>query len=82
MRAVRIVSAALLIAAAAGCTTREEPAPAYIPPSASTRVPPERSYLDPGPLPGRGGPGYVRDNLTSTPRQTDSFGNDLLPRSP
>jgi hypothetical protein len=67
---------------AAACTTQEAPEPIT-----STTVQgaplPQRSYLDAGPAPLSGGrPNYVRDNLTSSTRQTDFFGNDVLPRTP
>jgi hypothetical protein len=46
-----------------------------------TSVPPQRSYLDPGPVPTRGdGPNYVRSNIAGSPNTDDRFGSDLLPR--
>jgi hypothetical protein len=85
MKPIRIVSIALLLAAA-GCTPREEVAPSYATPTyapqGTSGLPPERSYLDPGPAPSRGGPNYLRENAASPPRQTDMFGNDVVPRIP
>lgn len=79
MRKMRTILLALATAALAACTTQEaarEPAA----PATTIATPQQRSYLDPGPAPARlGGPSYMRDNLTSSPRQTDSFGNDVLP---
>jgi hypothetical protein len=52
-------------------------------PAVSMPLPQQRSYLDPGPsAPRSGSPNYVRANQTSTPRQTDFFGNDILPQNP
>lgn len=84
MTAARIASLAILLAGTAACTPREEIAPSYAAPtyqpSATTaRAPAERSYLDPGPSPGRGRPAYLQDSVGSAPRQTDGFGNDLRP---
>ena len=74
-----------LMAPAAGlgaCTTQE----AASTPDAQisvTTVPPQRSYLDPGPAPARGGgPAYIQAGTNSFARQTDSFGNDLVPKIP
>lgn len=64
------------------CTTQE----AASPPDAQisvTSVPPQRSYLDAGPAPSRsGGPNYIQAGTNSFARQTDSFGNDLVPKIP
>lgn len=83
MSGYRLCAATLLIVALGACTPREPVASSepIVAPSVSN-VPPQRSYLDPGPTPSRGGPNYIRDNLTSSSRQTDSFGNDLLTRRP
>lgn len=76
---------ALLVPAAmlGACTTQEA---ASSPPETQisvTTVPPQRSYLDPGPAPSRtGGPAYVQAGQNSFARQTDSFGNDLVPKIP
>lgn len=72
-------SLALMIPAAllGACTTQEAAQPE--PQISVTSVPPQRSYLDPGPAPSRsGGPNYVRAGVNSFSRQTDSFGNDLV----
>jgi len=63
------------------CTTQEASQPESQ--ISVTSVPPQRSYLDPGPAPSRnGGPAYVQAGQNSFARQTDSFGNDLVPRIP
>lgn len=83
MSGYRLCAATFLIVALGACTPREPVAssePVAMP--SVSNVPPQRSYLDPGPAPGRGGPNYIRDNLSNGPRQTDSFGNDLLTRAP
>lgn len=81
MKVARITCLAILLAGLAACTPREEIAPSYAAPdyrpSASARAP-ERSYLDPGPNPNRSRPAYLQESVTSAPRQTDGFGNDLL----
>jgi hypothetical protein len=72
----------LCCAALAACNTSSEPPQASSAPVAMP-LPAQRSYLDPGPgAPGGGGPNYVRANQTSGPRQTDFFGNDVLPQTP
>ena len=64
------------------CTSSSEPPIASSVPIAMP-LPAQRSYLDPGPnAPSRGGANYVRANQTSGPRQTDFFGNDVLPQTP
>ncbi|WP_139219297.1 hypothetical protein [Bosea sp. CRIB-10] len=72
---------ALCCSGLVGCTTS-----AQQPPSTTTVAPPQpqqRSYLDTGPSPARtGGPSYIRANQNSATRQTDFFGNDVLPRMP
>lgn len=82
MKAVQAASITVMLAGIAACTPREEPPPTYVAPSATTRTLPERSYLDPGPAQSTGGPRYLDSSVTSAPRQTDSFGNDLIPRIP
>lgn len=79
MQTKRILALALAATTLAACTTQEE-ARQPVAPAATVSSAPQRSYLDPGPAPARqGGAGYVRDNLTSSPRQTDGFGNAVLP---
>jgi hypothetical protein len=80
MKTLHILALVALAATGmSGCTTQEE-ARQSVAPIATASNAPQRSYLDPGPAPARqGGPGYIRDNLTSSPRQTDGFGNDVLP---
>lgn len=76
-------SLALLMPAAllGACTTQEAAQPE--PQISVTSVPPQRSYLDPGPAPASsGGPNYVRAGENSFSRQTDFFGNDVVPRIP
>jgi hypothetical protein len=52
-------------------------------PGVSMPLPQQRSYLDPGPrAPRSGSPNYVRANQSTGPRQTDFFGNDILPQNP
>ncbi|QEL24375.1 hypothetical protein FQV39_18665 [Bosea sp. F3-2] len=75
---------ALMIPAAVlgACTTQEAASPSE-PQISVTSVPPQRSYLDPGPTPSRtGGPAYIQAGRNSFARQTDSFGNDLVPKIP
>jgi hypothetical protein len=82
MRAALVVSSLILLTSIAGCTPREEFASPAVVSTAATRASAERSYLDVGPAPGRGGPAYLQANTASGPRQTDFFGNDVLPRAP
>jgi hypothetical protein len=82
MRVVQAASISVVLASIGACTPREELPPPSIAPSATTRTLPERSYLDPGPAQNTGGPRYLYDNMTSAPRQTDSYGNDLIQRIP
>lgn len=63
------------------CTTQEAASPPE-PQLSVTSVPPQRSYLDPGPAPATGAPNYVRAGMNSFSRQTDSFGADVVPRIP
>lgn len=73
-----IVPAAML-----GACTTQEAASSPEPQLSVTSVPPPRSYLDPGPIPARaGGPAYIQAGTNSFARQTDSFGNDLVPKIP
>ncbi|MGO4405602.1 hypothetical protein AB4Z10_15230 [Bosea sp. RAF48] len=83
----RIRFAALLTlmipAAMLGACTTQEAASSPEPQISVTSVPPQRSYLDPGPVPARsGGPAYIQAGSNSFARQTDSFGNDLVPKIP
>lgn len=85
LKTFRLPAAMLCCLPLVACTTTAEQAPPVSAPAPSTASvqPPQRSYLDPGPNPARtGGPAYVRANQTSAPRQTDFFGNDLLPQNP
>lgn len=85
MKSFRLPAAMLCCLPLLACTTTAEQAPPVSAPapSVASSTPLQRSYLDPGPNPPRtGGPAYVRANQTSAPRQTDFFGNDLLPQNP
>lgn len=79
MTIIKTACAALALIGAAACTPREELPPQYAPSTAITTVPPQRSYLDPGPAQSTGGPRYLQRGAGSPPRQTDMFGNDLVP---
>lgn len=82
MKLSRLPAAMLCCWPLIACTSSSEPPLASSAP-VSMPVPAQRSYLDPGPgAPGGGGPNYVRANQTSGPRQTDFFGNDVLPQTP
>ena len=82
MKLCRLPAAMLCCAVLAACNTSSEPPVASSAPIAMP-LPAQRSYLDPGPsAPSRGGANYVRANQTSGPRQTDFFGNDVLPQTP
>lgn len=63
------------------CTTQEAASPPAMP-LAATSAPPQRSYLDAGPMPSTGGANYTRPGVGSSARQTDFFGNDVVPRMP
>lgn len=63
------------------CTTQEAASPQATPVTV-TSVPPQRSYLDAGPIPSTGGANYTRPGVGSSARQTDFFGNDVVPRMP
>lgn len=77
-----LLATVLCCAALTACNTSSEPPVATSAPIAMP-LPAQRSYLDPGPnAPSRGGANYVRANQTSGPRQTDFFGNDVLPQTP
>lgn len=82
MRAALVASSLILLTSIAGCTPREEFAAPSVVSTAAPRTTAERSYLDVGPAPSRGGPAYIQANTTGGPRQTDFFGNDVLPRAP
>lgn len=65
------------------CTTQDAASPPPETQRIVTSTPTQRSYLDAGPAPARGGgPNYVQAGQNSFARQTDSFGNDVVPRSP
>ena len=67
---------------AAGCTTQQASDPSTSV-TVQGAIPPQRSYLDAGPVQQGGGrPNYVRANQTSATRQTDFFGNSVLPQVP
>jgi hypothetical protein len=85
MSAIATFKLYAFVAAAAlgfsGCTSQEPPRSDGV--TVASPQEPRRSYLDPGPAPTRsGGPNYVRDNRSNGPRQTDAFGNDVLPQVP
>jgi hypothetical protein len=82
MKLSRLSAAMLCCWPLIACTTSNEPPPTASAPVAMP-LPAQRSYLDPGPgVPSGGGPNYVRANQSSGPRQTDFFGNDVLPQTP
>ncbi|TCR67416.1 hypothetical protein [Bosea sp. BK604] len=81
MKVVQATAISALFISIVACTPRED-VPPSVTPSATTYTMPQRSYLDPGPAPGTGGPRYLYDNATSAPQQTDMFGNDILRRTP
>lgn len=72
---------ALPVLALTGCMPQQS---AQMEPVIVTSAPPpQRSYLDAGPVPAAGGgPNYVRDSLSTGARQTDAFGTGVLPRTP
>jgi hypothetical protein len=77
----RMLASVLFCLPLVGCTSTTEQSSSSAP--IAMPLPSQRSYLDPGPsAPGGGGPNYVRANQTSGPRQTDFFGNDVLPQNP
>lgn len=81
IRFAALLTLMLPAAVLGACTTQEASQPE--PQISVTSVPPQRSYLDPGPAPSRtGGPAYVQAGQNSFARQTDSFGNDVVPRIP
>ncbi|HEV7257875.1 MAG TPA: hypothetical protein VGN82_08840 [Bosea sp. (in: a-proteobacteria)] len=82
MKFCRLPAAILCCWPLIACTSSSEPPVATSAPI-SMPLPAQRSYLDPGPVaPSTGGPNYVRANQSSGPRQTDFFGNDVLPQTP
>lgn len=77
-----LVVTALLSATLIACTSTSDP-PASTVGGSAMPLPQQRSYLDPGPgAPRSAGPNYVRANQSNGPRQTDFFGNDVLPQNP
>jgi len=74
--------ALMIPAAAIGACTPQEAATAPEPQLTISSTPQQRSYLDAGPAPSRGAPSYVQAGMNSFARQTDAFGNDLVPRIP
>ena len=67
------VASALLLA---GCTPQDTAET-----DSSTLPSQQRSFLGTGPALATG-PNYVRDSVSVGPRQTDAFGNGVLPRAP
>ena len=81
-RPARAVLALLAFACGlAACTTQEAASPQAMPVTV-TSLPPQRSYLDAGPMPSTGGANYTRPGAGGFARQTDAFGNDVVPRIP
>lgn len=75
--------ALMIPAAALGACTTQQTASQPEPQISVTSVPPQRSYLDPGPMPSRNGaPNYVQAGQGSFARQTDGFGNDVVRQIP
>jgi len=82
MNAYRLGLPFLCLMGLSGCVSQNQ-APDVVSAPVSMPLPDQRSYLDPGPnTQSTGGPNYVRSNLTSSPQQTDFFGNDVLRRTP
>lgn len=74
--------ALLVLACGLGACTTQDVASSSAAPIAVTSTPPQRSYLDAGPVPSTGGANYTRPGVGSPARQTDFFGNDVVPRTP
>ena len=71
----------LLSCGPGACTTQGTASPPAVPFTATSAAP-QRSYLDAGPMPSTGGANYTRPGVGSSARQTDFFGNDVVPRIP
>jgi hypothetical protein len=74
-----------LVGLLGGCVSRDEPIAGTSPAPMQTRAvrtaPPANGDLELGmPAAREGGPAYVRSGINSSTRQTDAFGNGVLPQ--